>query len=229
MASVGLTQEGIVMQAREIMSRPVITFTPDTAVRHAAAVLTEKQITAAPVLDNGGELAGMVSEGDLITDRFCHDPRSHVRRDQPEQHRAPQTVGEVMTTTVVAMSASADAADLAETMLGYDVRSVPILEGAEVVGIVSRRDLLRILVRSDDLIRAEVATRLEAYTGGRRGWRVEVTEGRVDLFGEPDDDAEARVLEALAGTVPGAGSVHMHRDRLPAMSGAPARAESAEG
>ena len=199
------------MQARDIMTRPVITFRPETAVRHAATVLTEKQITAAPVLNEDGELVGIVSEGDLIADRFGHDPRSHVRRDEPEIPVAPQTVGEVMTTTVVALGASADAADLAHTMLDYDVRSVPIVEGSHVVGIISRRDLLRTLVRSDDIVRAEVTTRVDAYTGGFQRWLVEVCDGRVDLFGQADDDAQERVLQALAGTVPGAASVHLHR------------------
>jgi len=203
------------MQARDIMTRPVVTFRPGTSVRQAAAMLTEKQITAAPVLNDDGEMIGIVSEGDLIIDQFCHDPRSHVRRDQEavedELRHAPQTVGETMTTTVVAMSASADAADLADAMLAYDVRSVPIVEGSEVVGIVSRRDLLRTLVRDDDVVRADVAGRIDAYTGGRQEWTVEVHDGRVDLYGEPDDQAEARVLDALARTVAGASSVHLHR------------------
>jgi len=198
------------MQARDIMTRQVITFSTEMAVRQAAAVLTEKRITAAPVLNEDGELVGMVSEGDLIGDRFGHDPRSHARRDHLDTAPAPQTVGQVMTTTVIAMSASADAADLAEAMLDYNVRSVPIVEGSKVVGIVSRRDLLRTLVRSDDLIRAEVAARLDTYTGGLQHWEVEVTDGSVDLFGEADE-REAQALHALARTVPGVGSVRLHR------------------
>ncbi len=199
------------MQARDIMTRPVITLSAEMAVRQAAAVLTEQQITAAPVLNEDGELVGMVSEGDLIADRFAHDPRSHARRDHLDTGPAPQTVAEVMTSTVLAMSASADAADLAEAMLDYDVRSVPIVEGSEVVGIVSRRDLLRTLVRSDDVIRAEVAGRLDAYSAGLQHWEVEVTDGSVDLFGTATGETEARALQALARTVPGVGSVRLHR------------------
>jgi CBS domain-containing protein len=137
------------MQAREIMTPDVVTFRADTSATEAAVVLAERRVTAAPVLDDDGELIGMVSEGDLIADRFSHDPRSHVRRDLPPEPEPARTVGEVMTATVVAMSGSADTADLAETMLTYDVRSVPIVEGSTVVGIVSRRDLLRLLARPD--------------------------------------------------------------------------------
>jgi CBS domain-containing protein len=200
------------MQARDIMTRPVITFRADATIRQAAAVLTEKQITAAPVLDDEDEIIGIVSEADLIADRFGHDPRTHVRRDvdQPAP-AAPQTVGEVMTTTVIALSAAADAADLAEAMVGYDVRSIPIVEGSSVLGIVSRRDLLRTLVRGDDAVCAEVRQRIAGYTGAQAGWDVVVTDGRVDIAGEVDDDAEARVLLILARTVPGVANAELHR------------------
>jgi osmotically-inducible protein OsmY len=79
------------------------------------------------------------------------------------------------------------------------------------VGIVSRRDLLRTLIRDDDVIAAEVSQRVTAYTGGRADWQVTVTDGQVDLHGEVDDDAEERVLLVLAGTVPGVSHVALHR------------------
>jgi len=202
-----------IMQARDIMTRPVITFRPVTSARQAAAVLTRKQITAAPVVNDEEELVGMISEADLIVDRFPPDPRSHLRREDAEQVEPapPQTVGEVMTTTVIAMSGSADAADLAHAMVEYDVRSIPIVTGSTVVGIVSRRDLLKTLVRDDDVIRAEVMNRMEAYAGGQADWVVEVHDGQVHIVGGVDDDAEARVLLILARTVPGVAHAELHR------------------
>lgn len=201
------------MLARDIMTRPVITFRPDTSVRQAAAVLTQQQITAAPVLDGDDELVGMVSEGDLIANRFPHDPRTHARRDLVPP-AGPQTVGEVMTRTVVAVSGFADAADVAEAMLDHDVRSLPIVEGSSVVGIISRRDLLRTLVRDDDVIGAEIVHRLLAYTGERAPWDVTVTNGQAHIYGDVDDQAEARVVQILARTVPGVADVQLH-DRQP--------------
>jgi CBS domain-containing protein len=193
-------------------TRPVITFRRDTSVREAAEVLTGKQITAAPVVDDEERLVGMVSEGDLIAGRFAHDPRSHAGRDVAEaEPAAPETVGQVMTTTAIAMSAAADAAELAETMLMRDIRSIPIVEGSTVVGIVSRRDLLRTLVRDDDAVAAEVTRRLETYTGGQVRWEVTATDGQVDIHGHVDDDAEERILLILASTVPGVTHAHLHR------------------
>ncbi len=202
------------MQARDIMTRPVIMFRPETPVREAVAVLTEQRITAAPVVDDAEELVGIVSEADLIADRFGHDPRSHARRDVEDfEPASPQTVGEVMTTTVVALSASADAADIAEAMLSYDVRSIPIVEGGSVVGIISRRDLLHMLTRADESIRDDVRHRLDAYTGGRSRWDVLVDDGRVDVYGDIADDAELKVLLSLARTVPGVSTAQVH-DRV---------------
>jgi CBS domain-containing protein len=205
------------MQARQIMTSPVVTVRADTTVREAAMLLLEHRITAAPVLDGGGDLIAIVSEGDLVVDRFGHDPRNHVRPVQDEPP-GPQTVGEVMTTPVIALGPSADAADLAETMLDADVRSIPIVEGATVIGIVSRRDLLRTLVRDDDDIRADIVDRISDYRDpdGNCNWDVQVTDGAVLVVGDLDDDGRAAV--ALARTVPGVSSVHIVSHRTPTPS-----------
>ena len=203
------------MQARQIMTSPVVTVRPDTTVREAAMLLLEHRITAAPVLDAGGHLIGIVSESDLVVDRFRHDPRNQVR---PIQDEPPgrQAVGEVMTTPVIALGPSADAADLARTMLETDVRSIPIVEGGTVIGIVSRRDLLRTLIRDDDAIRADIVDRIADYRVPDGSWDVDVCDGAVVLVGDLDGDGRAEV--ALARTVPGVGSVHLVRHRAPTPS-----------
>ena len=92
------------MRALEIMSRPVITVHPWTPIREAAAAMTERAITALPVVDAEDRLVGIVSEGDLIWHRVPADPDAHLARpvdaglDDP-----PGTVAGVMTTAVVTM------------------------------------------------------------------------------------------------------------------------------
>jgi CBS domain-containing protein len=90
---------------------------------------------------------------------------------------------------------------------GTDVRSIPIVEGATVIGIVSLRDLLRTLVRDDDAIRADVVDRIADYRGPAGPWDVQVTDGAVLIVGDLHDDGRAAI--ALARTVPGVGSVHL--------------------
>ena len=66
------------MRASDIMTRSVINVRPDTSIEHAAALVSGHHITSLPVLDEQGEVVGIVSEGDLIRQRMPHDPRSHM-------------------------------------------------------------------------------------------------------------------------------------------------------
>ena len=168
------------MRADEIMTRSVVTVHADTSVQQAAALLTEHGISSLPVLDEDDQVIGIVSEIDLLRNRMSHDPRSHMRPEADEQQDPAQLVGDVMTRTVVCMPPFADSADLVELMLDNNVRAVPIVDGLHLVGIVGRRDLLGTLLRSDAVIRSEVASRLTEYAGGDSGrWAVAVEGGVV--------------------------------------------------
>jgi CBS domain-containing protein len=120
-----------------------------------------------------------------------------------------------MTSPAVTAPENTDAADLAETMVTRNVRSIPIVIGRSVVGIVGRRDLLRTLVRDDTAIAAQVRQRIETYTGALITWRIDVENGRVRITGPIADDDE-QVLLILARTVPGVIDVGLHRTRTPA-------------
>jgi signal-transduction protein with cAMP-binding, CBS, and nucleotidyltransferase domain len=148
-----------------------------------------------------GELVGIVSETDLITLESLPDPRAHALRGPAPVAGVPHLVGEVMTREVLALPPDADAAEAARLMLDRGVKSVPVVLGRRVVGIVTRRDLLGVLARSDQAIRAEVARLLDEELGGGQR-RVEVTDGVVILVGfDPGRDSELAAL--LARTVPG--------------------------
>jgi CBS domain-containing protein len=205
------------MNIGEIMTRSVWTVHPETTTREAAQLLDEHGITSLPVLGDVDRVIGIVSEADLIEARFPHDPRSHLRPIDLPREDPPTRVGDVMTTTVVCLPETADAADAAETMLTSGVRAVPIVDGAKLVGIVSRRDLLRTLTRADDAIAAEVSARLTAYRRTGAPLRVQVEDGVVTITGRMHDDTERHVVTALARTVPGVLRVHLHTTRIGAM------------
>lgn len=195
------------MRVRDIMTRPVFTVQPTDPVEGAAALLADRGITAAPVVDDRDRLVGMVSEGDLLRGRVPEDPTAHLRvAPEPASHR-PHIVAEVMTREVVTAWPLEDVADVARTMLDRDVRSVPVLDSGHVVGIVSRRDLLRSVLRTDDVLTHEVQQRLDAYAGGTPWWTATVTDGVARIDGTLDDEAERRVVEILARTVPGIAAV----------------------
>jgi CBS domain-containing protein len=188
------------MRIKEVMTSPVVTVTPTTRLKQVAAMLVRHGFNAVPVLDEG-ELVGIVSEADLITLESLPDPRAHALRGPAPVAGVPHLVGEVMTREVLALAPDADAAEAARLMLDRGVKSVPVVLGRRVVGIVTRRDLLGVLARSDQAIRAEVARLLDEELGGGQR-QVEVTDGVVILAGfDPGRDSELAAL--LARTVPG--------------------------
>jgi CBS domain-containing protein len=139
------------------MTTPVITIDADARVIDAAEQLSANRITSMPVLDADRRLVGMISELDILRGRLAHDPRSHLRRDQHDMPDPDKTVRSVMTPVAVCLT---EFADIAETMVDGDMRAIPIVDGPHILGIVSRRDLLRTLVRSNETIAAEIgATR----------------------------------------------------------------------
>jgi CBS domain-containing protein len=189
------------MQARDIMTKSVVTVRPDTSVKEAATILCQHAITAAPVLNRLDHLVGIVSEADLLRRQLPHDPRTHLRPETDEE--PPHTVADVMTRSVVCLPPFTDAADVAATMLETNVRSIPLVEESHIVGIVSRRDLLGTLVRDDAAIRSEIAERLHHCFTPRRTWQVDVHKGMVRITAEDFGETDQRIALALSRTVPG--------------------------
>jgi CBS-domain-containing membrane protein len=195
------------MKASRIMTRNVVTVSADATVRQAIAVLSEHAITSLPVLDNDRRIIGIVSEVDLLSARMPHDPTASitVRADGPDP---AALVRDVMTEPVVCLSENADTADLAQVLVNNRVRAVPILAGTELVGIVSRRDVLRTLLRDDTAIGADVRQRLNEYSASSDQWTVEVAEGVVNVRGRFDNRRQQKTLAALLHTIDGVVRVH---------------------
>lgn len=182
------------------MTAPVVTVTPDTAVKDAANLLVSRGFTALPVVDDDERLIGIVTEADLIRDRFPHDARY---RHADDRHTVPgMTVADVMTTPAIGMAATTDVVDLITTMLDSRIRAMPIVDCSRLVGIVTRRDLVRVVGRADEQIATDVRHRLANYAGPGR-WHIDVHDGVVALGDEYDDPAERHVAVVLAEGVPG--------------------------
>jgi CBS domain-containing protein len=202
------------MQARDIMSSPVVTVRSETTVKEAACLLASHGFTALPVLDHNDGLVGIITEADVVRDRFPRDPRYHNPNEDDvaglgdARQAAAVTVGAVMTTNVIGMNANTDVVDLVTTMLTGRVRSMPILQDARVVGVVTRRDLVQTLARDDDDIARDVRNRL-AYCGGSYRWTVRVHDGSVAILDEFDNASDRHIAEVLAEAVPGVTAVQV--------------------
>jgi CBS domain-containing protein len=203
------------VQVRDVMTRDVFTVGPETSAKYAAEVLAGRGFAAMPVVDGEYRLVGIVAEADVLRDRLPADPRLHLRRDElTPDNPPPLLVRGVMTADVRAVDAAADISDVARLFVDERLRSVPVLEHGRLVGIVSRRDLLRALVRPDDEIHRDLLRLVEGYTGELDSWDVAVTEGVATVRrtrGTPEGaaDVEERALRALAHTVAGVVSVRI--------------------
>ncbi len=219
------------MQVRELMSSPAVTVGPATPATLAAEVLATRGFAALPVVDAEDRLLGVVAEADLVRDRIRPDPRLHARRDGRDHghrpggdHRPAALVAGIMTAPAVAVGVADDVADATRLLLDRSHRSVPVLEHDRVVGVLSRRDLLRVLLRPDDEVRRDVLGAVARYTGEPDAFDVRVADGcvRLDrLTGQPSPDAEqeTEALRTVVATVPGVADVDVRDSARPGVRG----------
>ncbi len=144
------------LTARDIMTADPITVGRDVPVVEAARVMTEHNIGSLPVVD-GGELVGLVSEGDLIMqdvklefptyihllDGFIMYPPAHTRFENELKKAVAATVGDVMTADPVTVQAGTSIEDVATVLADRGVSRLPVLDGDALVGIVSKHDIVR--------------------------------------------------------------------------------------
>lgn len=152
-----------------------------------------------PVVDDNLELVGIVSEGDLVSDRFPLDVRFDT---STETINAPgPTVADVMTKDVVTAAVSDSARALISRMRATGVRAVPVCQERTVV-VVTYRDLVRMLARADERIAADVRRRLEScFRPGQ--FTATVHDGEVTLTDRMARPAEWHTARVLVEQVPG--------------------------
>jgi CBS domain-containing protein len=198
------------VRVREVMSSPVVCVPPDMPLKEVADLLVRHGISAVPVVE-GGELVGIISEADLVPLELAPDPRAHLIPLADASVRLPKVAAEAMTREVVALPEEADAAEAGRLMLERRIKSIPVLRGRRVVGIVARRDLLEVLARRDEDIAGDLAALLAAELGAPSPYRVTVRDGSVTLAGPPDP-ASRRLAGLLAREVPGVVEVRFDQE-----------------
>lgn len=187
------------MKVTAVMSAPVITIAPQASIKAAARLLVSCGISALPVTDSKGALVGIVSEADLIPIETRPDPRAQATPIAPTAGSSPRTVADVMTPKVVTVAADCEVSQAARLMIEADVKRLPVMEGEHLVGIVSRRDLVKVIARGDEDLQAEVDRRLkELGTGG-----TVIVDGGVATIRLAAGSTSKRLAESVALTVPG--------------------------
>ena len=144
---------------RDIMTQDPVSVDPTMSVTDAARLMVDKGIGALPVV-KGGELVGLVTEGDLIMkdvkleyptyihllDGFIMYPPSTTRFEHELKKAVAATVGDVMTAEPHTVQADTSVEDVATLLVDRDVSRLPVLDGDELVGIVTKSDVLRSMI-----------------------------------------------------------------------------------
>jgi len=195
------------MFVHDVMTRQPVTVTADAHLKDAAAVLAERRISALPVVDTDGRICGVVTEADLIRDSFPRDARAHLMPRQRDASTVAVLVAEVMTSPATTVHESTDVAEVAELMTSRSLKSLPVVDDANlVVGMVSRSDLMRVRARGDDLVEHDVSSLLASI--GHPDWLVGVQDGVVDIDG-PSTTLDRSIAEVAAQTVAGVVAVEV--------------------
>ncbi len=222
------------MQAKDVMTSPVLTVSPYATVVEIARLLLDRHISAAPVVDDAGKLLGIVSEGDLMrrpesgTERhpswwltLISDPRDEAREFLKHHGLHAR---DVMSRHVVSVVETTPLQEVASLLEKHRIKRVPVLREGKVVGIVSRANLLQALVaqprpaplEADDLhLRQTVRDAIKA-TGARTLYlNVVVSDGVVHLWGMAYSQDEKQAMCVAAESVPGAKEIRERISILP--------------
>lgn len=202
------------LKVRDLMTADVVTVRPTTPIKDAARLLVEHRISGMPVVD-GGRVVGVISEGDLIVKEHGADPverrpLARIFGDSPETRAqlakiVALTAGDAMTAPAITISADALVAEAAATMMRRGVNRLPVVDGDELVGVVSRADIVRAFVRTDE----ELAEAIREDVLYKTLWldpslfEVVVTKGKARIRGQVERRSEADVIERIAMMVPG--------------------------
>jgi CBS domain-containing protein len=195
----------------DLMTRHVVSVRPDTPFKDIVRLLAENEVTALPVVDGGGRIVGVVSEADLlrkagdrprIDGRVPLPPLEAWERAKAEGARAE----ELMSAPAVCAHPGWNVVEAAQLMEVQGIKRLPVVDDTDrLVGIVSRRDLLRIFLRKDDAIREEIEHDVLQQTVGLAPTQVSVAVrgGRVELRGVIETRSLIPIIVRLCGSVDG--------------------------
>jgi CBS domain-containing protein len=210
------------MKVGDVMTRNVVSVPPDAPALAVARLLLDRGISSVPVTDSWSMLIGIVSEGDLIRRLATEDveerrgllsslffDRDRAAAQYARAHGA--TARDVMTHTVVTASEGMSAEHAAHLMEEHRVRRLPVIQDGMLLGIVSRADLLRALLRpaegvdtSDEAIRAAIESAMARLPWAEAPFAfLDVKDGVVTLHGFCRSAELRQGLVALAGNTPG--------------------------
>ena len=201
------------MVVRDAMTQHVITLDADDPLHVAAARLARGGISGAPVVTDG-KVVGILSESDVI--RFMTAPASIERGMSALDGAAillrPHTAGprtiytsDAMSTSVVSATPETSIWRAASLLESRGIKRLPVIDAeGDLVGVISRADLVRVMARPDDAVLSDVTDAIEVLGSDTLGdLHVEVSDGIAILEGTVDRRTTARIAVEIATRIPG--------------------------
>jgi CBS domain-containing protein len=227
------------MRAHQIMTRSVITVTPETSVVEAANIMLQRHISGLPVVNSAGHLVGIISEGDFLRrseigtqrqrGRFMKFILGAGKEATDFVHEHGRKIAEIMTPEPLTVSEDTDLEKIVEIMEKNNVKRLPVTRGDKLVGIVSRSNLLQAVAglarnipdptADDDHIRNRIIDVLAKNDWCPIGLNVTVRDGIVHLSGVITKERSRQASIVGAENVAGVKKIHDHLCWVDTMSG----------
>lgn len=196
----------------DVMTRTVVTVTAGAEFKEIVAAMHKWKVSAVPVIEGEGRVVGVVSEADLLLKEEFHEHRLGLIEQwqrQGDTAKAGSTrAAELMTSPAVTVRAGATLSQAARLMAGKRVKRLPVVSaGGTLEGIVSRGDLLKVFLRSDEDLAAQIRREVVVplFPLSHRDVTISVTAGVVTLSGAVRDSrlipVAARLAEGVEGVV----------------------------
>jgi len=217
------------MKAHDVMTWGTITVEPEASVARAVRLMLQNKISGLPVVDDKGQLVGMVTEGDFLRRGELGTQRQRPRwlefllgpgRLAAEYVQSSgQKVGEIMTPDPKTITPETPLDEVVSLMERHRIKRLPVVQDGKLVGIVSRANLLHALASVAREVKAPAgddAAIREQILGecARQRWaphvNVVVRDGAVGLWGVITDERERQALIVAAENVRGVKAVHDH-------------------
>ncbi|WP_327701016.1 CBS domain-containing protein [Streptomyces decoyicus] len=195
---------------RDVMTKTVAAVDREARFKEVVETMEEWKVSALPVLAGEGRVVGVVSEADLL-------PKEEFRESDPDRleqlrqvddvHRAEAvTAGELMTSPALTVRADVTLSQAARRMAHESVKRLPVVDGRGALqGIVSRADLLKVFLRSDEDLAEEVRRDIVGalFAAPTKDLQVTVADGVVTLNGRVRDTSLIPVIARLVRSVEG--------------------------
>jgi CBS domain-containing protein len=200
------------MKVQDVMTKDVVTVGPRTPLKEVARLLIDRRVSGVPVVDDDGTVVGVVSEGDiLVKERDRPGPASLLGHllDWDDADRArhdARDAADAMTAPAVTIRPARAVSEAAALILDRHVNRLPVVDkNGQLVGIVTRADLVRAFARGDDEIERDIRDDVIVGTlwSGPDRFEIDVDAGEVTIAGRMADAESAETLTRLVERVPG--------------------------